>query len=192
MACFGSRTRRESLFTFSVRVSDALSEERGGRIECVVDGGKGDIRFEWLHEGASALLHLDDSRTVATKVPPGRYEIIAHDASGCSRMIMAVVRLEKLPAIVRYEVTHASSDTARDGCVTAETRHFDDRTVHFLWTTGVVTTTPVLHDVRPGLYSTTPMSADMLPVPCYHACAPARVEASRNAATTNPDFLRVD
>lgn len=192
MSCFGRRSRNKSGFKISVRVSDALSEERGGRIECIVDGGKSDVHLEWLHNGASALLHLDDSRMVATKVPPGQYDIMACDASGYTEMISAVVRLEKLPAIVRYEVAHASSDTARDGCVTAKTQYLDDQTVRFLWTSGVVTSTPVLHDVRPGIYATTPMSIDMLPFPCYHACAPAQVDASRKPAPTNPDFLRMD
>ena len=84
-----------------------------------------------------------------------------------------------------------SSDTARDGRVTAYTQNLDDDAIRFLWTTGVVTATPALHDVRPGLYVAIPMYVDMLPYPCYHACAPAQVEASRNIVAANADFLRV-
>ena len=70
---------------------------------------------------------------------------------------------------------HASSDMARDGCITV---HVENLTTEcqFLWTTGVVTNSNVLYDVTPGTYGVTLVSYDRVPIIFYHACAPAKVE----------------
>lgn len=159
---------------------------RGGQIGVAVRSG-GDPRdfvFDWLDaHGKSALLTLNAERTKATDVPPGDYTIVANNRrTGWQTEYYASLALATVPSVVEYVVTHASSDTARDGAIVATMRNMDafGHDVRYLWTSGVVTQVPELKDVRPGTYTITPLSAHSGEALAFmHACAPAVVRPSR-------------
>lgn len=161
-------------------VTKALTPESGGRIKCRIENGSPPYFFEWLQGDNSALLTLSDDRSEAWRVPPGVYEIRVHDCDDNTCETRVEVMLEDLPRVVRYEVVNATSDTARDGSIVVHVTNM--LCSRFLWTTGVVTNTPQLHDVRPGLYTATPLSHDDIPLIFYHTCPPANVLPSRNPA----------
>ena len=162
-----------------VNVTNALTSESGGCIECVIQDAKYPVHIEWLHEGASALLTLNDARNRAVDVPPGAYEIVARDAMGRECAAIANVRMEEVPTVLRYDIVHASSDTARDGSIVAHTEHM--QATQYLWTSGVITNTPQLFDVRPGMYTVTPLRKDGLAYTFYHASSPAVVHPSKHS-----------
>ena len=121
---------------------------RGGQIDVAVRSG-GDPRdfvFDWLDShGKSALLTLNAERTNATNVPPGDYTIVASNRrTGWQTEYYASLSLATIPSVVEYIVTHASSDTARDGAIVATMRNLDafGRDIRYLWTSGVVTQVP--------------------------------------------------
>lgn len=174
--CRGEPVRRSAL-TIHTMVTDALTDSVGGTIRCEVSGGVSPVYVEWFQNGGAALLDLDAGRTEATNVPPGTYQIVARDGTQAEVTTRAVVGIAGIPSIVGYDVTHATSDTARDGMIVARTKNL--RCNRFLWTSGVVTTRPELLDVRPGMYTMTPLSHDAVPILHLHVCEPAVLHASR-------------
>lgn len=181
-ACSG-RASVAAPFALQVSVTDAASHDSGGRVECYAMGGVPPIQYEWtnMQSGASALVKLNHDRTIATEVEIGKYEIVAIDASRQRAVIHAEVRLQKLPCVVSYVVTDATSDTARDGTIVAKIERLDARAnVLFLWSSGVLTATPELQDVRPGVYTVAPVFEDgIVPLPFLHASPIATVQPSR-------------
>lgn len=81
------------------------------------------------------------------------------------------------PSIVKYEVTPASTAHSKDGRVQVHTQNVPpSATCKFIWSTGVITTEPILRNVRPGTYVAVILSIDNVFVECHHACSPAQVE----------------
>ena len=161
--------------------TDAMTPDVGGSIACTVENGSGNYRFEWFNDGASALLELNAERSQAKNVPAGFYTVIVtdvHTTEVCTTN--AEIRLATIQSVVDYTIEHASSDTARDGSIVAHLQNISSK--RFLWTTGVITDTPQLFDVKPGTYTIAPLSTDELPVPFFHACNPAVVYSSRKDA----------
>ena len=183
MGCFGgsSRGRRPAdavAIGVSCVVSHAISESLGGTIACVVHDATPPLHIEWSSDdGGSALLALSDDRLRASNVAPGVYRVYVEDADGRTAQCVTEVSLTALPTVVGYRVTHASCDAARDGKI--EVLAHNLRGHKFLWTNGVITVTPELHDASPGLYTATPLHEA---APFFiHACAPALVLPSRDA-----------
>lgn len=158
---------------------DALTAAQGGSICCLVTGGSGSFRFQWARaDEQGADLALSAEKSEAHGVPPGVYCITVEDIlSGETSCIEAEVRLVETQVVEDYAVTHATSDSARDGSIRAVLRNASSTS--FLWTSGVITASPRLDDVRPGTYTMTPLSDDGRPSVFVHACAPAVVAAGR-------------
>jgi hypothetical protein len=166
----------ESHTQFLVTVTDAISPRLGGCIHCAVYNESPPVKYEWYNEdGSTALLELSDDRSTATNVPPGRYKISARDTRVCVTRTVDVITIS-VPTIVNYKVTHASSDTARDGKIVAQIENGDES--HILWTSGVITNDSSLYDVAPGTYTASPLTQK----PFIHACPPAVVLATRARA----------
>lgn len=160
-----------------VHVRDAISPTKGGEISCIVNT-ENPVHFEWYQNGATALLRLSSDRSRAYDVPPGFYTVEVTDAyqNKVTREI-AISNTFLMPVISKYDVTHASSDTARNGKITVHVEPVED--FDFLWTSGVITSAPVLNDVRPGVYSACPLNKNGDSVTFIHECKPAIVNASR-------------
>ena len=83
----------------------------------------------------------------------------------------------KIPCISSYDVEHASTMHSKDGKIKVHTRNIPDQGIcKFLWSTGVITTEPILRNVRPGTYVTTIISIDEQFTECNHNSPPACVE----------------
>ena len=175
MGCTTSKKRSD--FCININTTPAFSEQIGGSIHVTSDT---EIDCEWKHNGNAALLQLSHDRKTALNVPPGVYEVKCTSDLGDS--IISFVNVEELqiPRIRKYTINHASSDNARDGQITADITNLEYSAVNFLWTSGVITEEPVLHDVKPGLYTVTVISKDKIAFPCYHECPPAKVRAQEN------------
>lgn len=158
-------------------VRDALSSSVGGRIECTTDADT-PVHVEWYKDGSTALLALSFDRLIAYNVLPGSYTIIITDKHGNSvKRETTVSEGLSVPVICGYAVTHASSDTARNGKIEVHVKNASE--FDFLWTSGVLTSEPVLKDVRPGTYFACPIGKNGDTVEFVHECKPAVVLASR-------------
>lgn len=186
MRCFPKSRRQintrerytDQSLSVDVVFKDSLTPEGGGSIRCVVRGGSGEYYLEWTHEGTSALLTLNEERNEASNVPPGTYDVSIRDRNtNCETSTSVTINLAKIPTVSGYAVTHASGDTARDGMIIAQLQNV--QTNRYLWTSGVITSTPELLDVRPGTYTVAPMSTNNIPINFFHACEPAIVHASK-------------
>ena len=170
----GSCSSRElSAIQLLVSVADAACSQVGGRISCIAENAVAPIRYEWYNDdGSAALLELSTDRSNARSVPAGRYKIVVTDARDTSVARRVEVSSFRGPTVVGYAVTHASSDTARDGKIVAQIENMDDSKI--MWTSGVCTDEHSLCDVPPGTYTATPLSAVYM-----HACEAAVVLATR-------------
>jgi hypothetical protein len=166
-------TSRTSTLNVHVCVTPALSSQYGGIIKL---SSNQTISCQWRKNNKTALLNLSNNGMTATNVEPGTYEIICTTPAGECDTIHVAVKNVDLFAVDKYIVTHASSDMARDGTVEAVITQIDNKNVRFLWTSGVITNEPILHDVSPGTYAVSIISNNKVPIPFYHICAPAHVQ----------------
>lgn len=157
-----------------VVIKDAMSQEIGGSVKCIVTGSPHHVFYEWFEKGKQVSLNFNSDKSSATNVPPGEYMIqISNNIETIS--IDAEVRYtENVPMVTQYTVTHATGDAARDGHIVAHLENTSS-SLKFLWTNGVITDIPELHDARPGTYAVTPISEESF----VHACSPAVVLMSR-------------
>lgn len=176
MGCASSKQNDQPL-TVHVETTHAFSDQVGGDIK--IQATK-DVRCEWTQNGNAALLQLSTDRRCAKNVPPGTYSIECVGSEGEIVNTDVEIRKIPIPCVSKYTVEHATHDLSRDGQVTAEIEHLNTENVRFLWTSGIVTDTPLLRDVRPGLYSVTPVSKEKIPVLFYHCVPPAEVKVLRN------------
>tara|TARA_B100001741_G_scaffold210714_1_gene174346 strand:+ start:8481 stop:9044 length:564 start_codon:yes stop_codon:yes gene_type:complete len=179
MGCGQAKYAESSAFLSTSRMSNvhvcvtpALSSEYGGTIKL---SSNQPISCEWRKDNRTALLNLSNNGMTATNVEPGNYEIICSTPQGYHDTLHVTVKSIDLLVVDRYIVTHASSDMARDGTVEAIITQIDRKNVRFLWTSGVITNEPILHDVRPGIYAVSIISNNKVPIPFYHICCPANV-----------------
>jgi hypothetical protein len=163
MGCNKSKLYSDSHVT--IETSPAFTSDFGGKIRLNCPNY---FKCEWRQHGNAALLQLSEDRKLATNVPPGTYTM------------QATVDEINVPKIVKYNVTHATSDCSRDGTIEVETSNIDYPNVKYLWSTGVITEEPLLLDVSPGMYSVTLVSEENLPIPFFHALCPAIVKANVN------------
>lgn len=183
ICCRGARTDHGvNPLIITMQTSDAIEGVRGGEIHCLVVDAPGDVEFEWYdNEGKAALLQLSDDRSVAYEVEPGDYTVVVQDVRSGQRVASyASIAKAEIPTISGYEVLHATSDTARDGQIKARVSGMRD--CRFLWTTGIVTDAPELHDAMPGKYTVTPIHREQGFVTHLHACPPAVIHMSRVTA----------
>lgn len=176
MGCAGSKYIVSNL-NINIHTTPAFSHELGGeiQIECETH-----ITCDWKQNGNAALIELSNDRKHAKNVPPGVYEVICTSERGESITNKIELKQLNIPCVDKYIVEHASGDYARDGLVQVEIANINYSDVEYLWTTGVVTTEPILHDVRPGMYAVTLISKDKLPILFYHPISPAIVEVKKN------------
>ena len=165
----------ESPLTVSVEVTPVVSRQLGGSIKCTVVTRFQPAEITWMKDGVSALLNLSSDRTTATGVECGTYVIQVRDRSGDTRRVEARVALADIPRVVSYEVKHASCDSSRDGQITAKLEGVErDRPLMYLWTNSLTTESPVLHDVRPGMYAVA-LCCQTTNLAYIHECGPAVV-----------------
>lgn len=186
---FPNRTRNEvgMPFCMPVRSTDSkclqvhavveqpLTPLSLGKVSCVAIG-QSPVQFEWTGPNGRDI-KLDESRSEAHGLVPGRYSIRAESSDG-SKADLFVELTPCFPdslSVVEYTVVPASTGVSHDGQVKAHGYGLDSWG-RYLWTNGVETTTPILEDVRPGLYSVIPLpQKGKMPV-FVHYCSPARVE----------------
>lgn len=152
-------------------VEQPIARGQTGRITCRPLGQE-PITFVWTPRPN----RLDESESDAVDVPPGRYRVVATDATGARAETVVDVQPTLACAVVvaEYRVTPATAARARDGVVEALGAGMDEG-VRFLWTHGVVTDGPVLRDVPCGTYAAVAVPNTRGTPTTIHKCAPARV-----------------
>lgn len=167
--------RSGALLQMHTVVDQPLTASGTGRISCRPMGLE-PIEFEWTGPG-NATVATDASGSEAVSVGPGRYRVVAVDATGSRADVYLDVEPTYPDALVvrEYRVTPASTGSARDGSVEAVGYNLTSN-VRFLWTNGVETAGPTLRDVPCGTYACIPLPSDDGKAPVLvHQCAPARV-----------------
>lgn len=176
-------------FSVDCAVTHAIDAALPGSIACVCRQGTPPYLLEVVTEQGEPV--LDFVRTNdhhVFDVKPGVYCVLARDFFSRTAECIVEVGLTSLPVVTSYRVTHASSDQARDGKIQVLGRNLRSRS--FLWTNGVVTSSPELRDVSPGTYTATPFHEDDFPF--IHACPPAVVLPSQNAQVLQSGAARSD
>lgn len=165
-------------------VSRPLTASGVGSIACY-PVGRNPIRFRWILPAGVADCGESADGSELSRAPPGEYRVEAEDAAGYAAGVSLVVRPlqnERVVVVESYEVTNATSASARDGRVKATGAGFREAErahVRFLWTHGTVTKLPELLDVPPGRYALVAVSdGEPLPWTTVHTCAPGVVGAS--------------
>jgi len=164
---FKRRKKGRFELNLTCKVTNALTSSLGGSIECTCSNGASPIKFEWTRDSARLLATGD---TIHSAVP-GSYTVEVTDARGATQSTSVELELVRGPIVAGYIVTHASSDHARDGQVEAIVENCTPES-KLLWTTGVVTDSCMLQDVRPGRYAATVLDPTGWFV---HGCDAARV-----------------
>lgn len=167
-----------------VVVNDALGSYRRGVVRCTSDVAN--VQYDWYDE--HGRLCEEFSGDVAYDVPAGRYRIVA-STEELEETVDTEVGTVTVPSVQSYSITHATNDAARDGEIVATVAHCD-HVKQYLWTTGVVTSQPILRDVRPGTYTVTPLTTDTESCLFVHACSPAVVNSTRTDGAQT-DTMRV-
>lgn len=164
-------TRRPAMVMHTL-VDQPVADLLPGRITCHAIGRE-PVVFTWVGPTTEPVATSADG-TEAINVVPGVYRVSAVDADG--ERAEQLVRVEPLAphtvCITGYLTTAASSSVARDGAVEALGRGLERCAL--LWTNGVRTSGPVLHDVPAGIYAALPVD-EVSPYTVVHSCAPARV-----------------
>ena len=156
-----------------VSITPAFSNEIGGEIAILTQFP---ITCEWRQNNNTALLNLSNDRLTAKNVKPGVYQILCCNSKGERKTITAEVKKIPILIIDCYDITDASNDMARDGVITAKISNINNvKNIQYLWTSGVITTEPILYDVSPGTYCISIISCDKIPIGYYHGCSPAIV-----------------
>lgn len=174
MGCTASKA---SSLHVNVVTSPAFSNEVGGKIQI---SSNIPIQCDWLNDGHSALLQLSSDRMQATNVPCGLYQVVCTAANGERCTISVNVDKLSLPKVERYNVKHATNDSARDGQIEVIVSNLNTDNVRYLWTSGVITEEPAIYDVRPGIYCVNLLSKDKIPLSFHHVCHPAIVEVKES------------
>lgn len=187
MGCALSSTL-SSAATTQVVVTDALTERHAGTVTI---HARGATAATWRREEGGAVVDDDPSfewedartRLCAKRVPPGRYRTRLHfaeEASQAEEDVPVCVESMRLPAVLGYTTRAASSASARDGRVEAHVLAGGGSTastIAYLWTTGLLTQTPVLERAGPGRYAVTLVDGGEAsrPLPFFHDAAPCEV-----------------
>lgn len=172
MWCMPPRHGRPAPLQMHTVVEPPLTRADTGRISCRPIGLE-PIAFEWTPRPPT----LDATGSEALDVAPGRYRVVATDATGARADVVVDVEptLQAAVVVTEYRVRPASTSRARDGAVEAVGAGVHDGW-RFLWTHGVETEGPVLRDVPCGAYAAVALARDESEAPVVvHRCAPARV-----------------
>lgn len=155
-------------------VEQPLTDSSYGRISCRPTGAE-PIEFAWTGPGRNEV-QLDASGSEAHAVEPGRYRVVAIDATGSRADVVLDVEPAFPMALVvqEYKVTPTSTSSARDGVVEAVGMGLGDGW-RFLWTHGAETEGPVLRDVPCGTYAAIALPMEDRVPTMVHMCPPARV-----------------
>jgi hypothetical protein len=173
MWCMPPRAAPPAALQLHTVVEPPLTHAGTGRISCRPIGLE-PIDFVWTPRPPT----LDATGSEALDVAPGRYRVVATDATGARADVVVDVEptLGAAVVVTEYRVTPASASRARDGAVEAVGAGVHDGW-RFLWTHGATTDGPVLRDVPPGTYAAVALARDAEAAPpvVVHRCAPARV-----------------
>ena len=133
------------------------------------------VRAYW--SGTQDVIHQSLDTLRATHLTTGVYHVHIVDARGyVSGATSATVESVNTPTVLSYRVRHASSDTHRDGAVSAVCAHVHVDKAVFLWTNGAKTKGPDLNGVPVGTYAALITEVDDKPVKCFHGCSPVEVD----------------
>lgn len=164
---------------FHVVVRDPIVPDENGTVSCIPGCViQPPLHVEWKIDGHIVNpeeIGVDASGLCARHVPPTRACTVAvRSSTGLVGEATVRVQAAELPVVTGYECTNASSAHARDGRVVAQVMRAPDKCL-FLWTSGIVTQTPVLTRAPPGTYAVTLMTVHRDAVPSVHACPPGTV-----------------
>jgi len=167
--------KEEDLLPASLQLHTIIQPPLGalrGKIVCRPMGSH-PIKMEW--SGPDGEVETNENFTEASNIGPGTYRIVATDATESRAEVTVDVESVLVDAamIERYEVTHASTSSSRDGSVRAVGEGLEN--TQFLWTHGTVTVGPDLVDVPCGTYAAVPMGSEEGVQSSIHLCPPARV-----------------
>lgn len=169
-------TLQDNVLNINVSTVPAFSNEIGGMISLACNKP---ITCEWKKQNFAALLSLSQDRMQAINVEPGTYHIHCSTTNGENQIVTATVEKIDICVVDGYNVTNATNDMSRDGKIEASISNTNSNML-YLWTSGITTDEPILHDVRPGTYCVSIISKDRIPIAFYHGCNPAVVDVSRN------------
>lgn len=173
MSCIGIMGPRQRTNQLAVHmvVEQPLTRDFLGRATCYVTG-KEPIHFAWS-EQRGLKVETSERGNQAVDLHPGTYYVHVRDADDGEAAVSFEVKTclnEDHVIIQSYSVTHATTGTSHDGKVEAVGENLKGRTL--LWTNGVETRGPTLHNASRGKYAAVP-SGD---TSCFvHTCGPAVV-----------------
>ena len=164
---------------FYVTVVDAVSEQQHGVVSCIPSPSfKLPMQITWQLNGVAVTpseIDLDASGCCARRVPPHTDCVITvTDDTGSVEVLCVRVGIADIATVLSYECVAATAQCARDGRVIADVKRMPSK-CRYLWTNGVITSTPMIDNCSPGQYVATPLSMDGVPIVHVHACAPATV-----------------
>ena len=167
LCCGAGSLRRHDLapLVAHTSISHSLSDRLGGHIS-VSASGNAPYTYKWPDTVDVGLDQFE-----ATDLPPGRYEITVADATDPQVLVSANVARIRIVNVVGYDVVDASHPRSRDGSVTARVENATAG-CRYLWTNGVVTSSPTLLDASSGTYTVAPLTDDGV---FLHSCPPATV-----------------
>lgn len=173
---FGCMSKPPEMLQMHTTITEAISENSGGTIACTPIGVE-PIQYTWLDAWQKPVeLDLDATKSEAKNVPPGDYHVTAEDALGREVCVKVRVKQCQMPVVIGYHTEGTTTEVSRDGKVTALIAPSISN-VRYMWTSGAITTEPVLEDARCGQYCVTLISeTDEQPIIFIHAAKPAIVK----------------
>ena len=168
MLCF---TKTSNLNFVDVHVTPCISNINGNiRINTTK-------QFDDISWSSHNQIKLDSSKLNAYDLQEGTY-VITIMVQKKMHTIQVNVPLIQMPLVEGYDVTSATSDFARDGRIRARVKFMPDGCA-FLWTSGIVTSLPLLEDVPPGMYTVCPVDRLSTPIAHLHNSNIALVQSNR-------------
>ena len=170
-------TKKELAFHLIVR--DAMASKQYGSVRCV-PGSRvlSPVHVEWRIDGRvcnPSDIDVDATGLYAHRVSPGtECTVSLTDRTGATETASVIVQVIHLPVVTEYVSTPASSERARDGVVEVMVLRAPEGCL-YLWSNGIVTRQPILHNVTPGMYAATIITAEHTMVLHVNAAGPARV-----------------
>jgi hypothetical protein len=164
---------------FHLIVRDAMASTLHGSVRCVPGSlVQFPVHVEWRINGKlcnPSDIDVDSTGLYARQICPGtECSVSVTDRTGTTETASVVVDVIDVPVLTEYVCTPASAERSRDGTVEAKVLHAPKGCL-FLWTSGIVTREPILHNVTPGVYAATPITADHGMVLYVNAASPCRV-----------------
>jgi hypothetical protein len=169
LCCQRTRTKSSELVSTILKINPALSQYSKGALTLSCSSAEAIIHWKGFDEE----VEVSEDQCFVSNIPAGMYAVEITVADEVIQIDVEVDSID-LPVVTSYKIVHASTDNARDGHIKAHLENATEIT-RYLWTNGSITSIPELCDVRPGIYTATPINNDMTNQPFLHLCSPAHV-----------------